>query len=748
MSCSNLRRVLGLSLLLIFSIVCMAQESSTKGAAATQRYQATRLNDSLPIIYEEMFVDLGASEYEGHNMNGPSVIRIPDWIAPENRANPDARYYCYFAHHSDAYIRMAWAADIEGPWHLYDVGTGVDIGDRGVLDHGGESIVLGNGLSIDPNHLASPDAHVDYENQRIILYFHSGSSSWHNGVEIDKQISWVATSPYGLEFYNNIEPVYLGSSYFAVFEYGGEMYALDNGASIYKALDANDPWTPPADHNFTKGLWDKRSDNPFQEAITENTGLPSGDLRVRHASVRVVGDTLHVFYSRRGDLLENIQMSAVDMSAGDWKEWVCPWPPEQILESLPGWEGGELPPAYSEAGPAPEDVNQLRDPYVFVDTDDSLYVFYTGRGEDAIGVARLSEVYITYSLPPDDPTSLLADPVSSSEIELQWSDNSLNEDGFKLERKSGDGEYEDIGKLSSNTTSYIDQGLSDSTTFTYRVYAYNAEGNSAYTNEASATTFNNNSETFTYGANEDTYVRGGESANLNFGSDVELQLKTGSKEDFFRRVLVKFDMRDKELGSNDIARAKLRLYAYRASTSVIAASEIDDLWTENVVTWATAPVSRKSISTAEVSTADRYYEWNVTAYVQSKLSLDSVISICVEDLIAANANVEFNSREANSNRPELVINTTGIPDPTSSSVAENPLINVYPNPAKDILNVNVSNDRIRNLLIYDLAGQAVYNLSDLHGQSQINIGHLSNGIYLLKVETDSGISIAKFIKSH
>ena len=76
------------------------------------------------------------------------------------------------------------------------------------------------------------------------------------------------------------------------------------------------------------------------------------------------------------------------------------------------------------------------------------------------------------------------------------------------------------------------------------------------------------------------------------------------------------------------------------------------------------------------------------------------------------------------------------------------MINVYPNPAKDILNVNVSNDRIRNLLIYDLAGQAVYNLSDLHGQSQINIGHLSNGIYLLKVETDSGISIAKFIKSH
>ena len=35
-------------------------------------------------------------------------------------------------------------------------------------------------------------------------------------------------------------------------------------------------------------------------------------------------------------------------------------------------------------------VNQLRDPYIFEDRDGSLYLYYSGQGEDAIGVAAVS----------------------------------------------------------------------------------------------------------------------------------------------------------------------------------------------------------------------------------------------------------------------------------------------------------------------------------------------------------------------
>ena len=66
-----------------------------------------------PIITQRMFTSLGISS-QGENINGPTVIRIPDWIAPENRANPDAKYYIYFAHHKGEYIRMVWATEIEG----------------------------------------------------------------------------------------------------------------------------------------------------------------------------------------------------------------------------------------------------------------------------------------------------------------------------------------------------------------------------------------------------------------------------------------------------------------------------------------------------------------------------------------------------------------------------------------------------------------------------------------------------------
>ena len=54
----------------------------------------------------------------GDNINGPSLIRVPDWI-------PSAlgKYYLYFAHHQGTYIRLAYADQLEGPWRLYSPGV-------------------------------------------------------------------------------------------------------------------------------------------------------------------------------------------------------------------------------------------------------------------------------------------------------------------------------------------------------------------------------------------------------------------------------------------------------------------------------------------------------------------------------------------------------------------------------------------------------------------------------------------------
>lgn len=353
-------------------------------------YSPKRLNNAQPIIHQGMFTELGAEE-EGININGPSVIRIPDWIKPENRAHPDAQYYCYFAHHDGQYIRMAWAIEIEGPWHLYQVGDGVKLGDRGVLDLGDDVIELDNSITLANNHLASPDAHVDNKNQRIILYFHSGPTSRVDGKPIGGQHTLVSFSPYGLDFHDHIQPIFLGKSYFRVFNYNEHLYALTNDGVIFRPLDNDNPWTPPRGFDFTQRLWEQLPENPFQNDIG-NAGHTPGQLRIRHPSVRLVDDKLHVFYTRRGDLLENIQMSVIDLSVGDWTQWDPTYPPVQILQTEPGWEGGELTPYPSKKGKTPEDVNQLRDPFVFEDIDGTIYLFYTGRGEDALGLVKLTEI--------------------------------------------------------------------------------------------------------------------------------------------------------------------------------------------------------------------------------------------------------------------------------------------------------------------------------------------------------------------
>ena len=87
------------------------------------------------------------------------------------------------------------------------------------------------------------------------------------------------------------------------------------------------------------------------------------------------------------------------------------------------------------------------------------------------------------------PNNLTVTPASSSQINLSWTDQSTNETGFQVERKTGaGGTYAQIATAAANTTTYSDNGLAEGTTYFYRVRAVNATDNSAYSNEASGAT--------------------------------------------------------------------------------------------------------------------------------------------------------------------------------------------------------------------------------------------------------------------
>jgi fibronectin type 3 domain-containing protein len=84
---------------------------------------------------------------------------------------------------------------------------------------------------------------------------------------------------------------------------------------------------------------------------------------------------------------------------------------------------------------------------------------------------------------------LNADAGSSSIIDLWWDDNSNNESGFKIERSpNGTSNWVQIDTVGVDDPIYSDFDLSCNTIYYYRVRAYNAGGDSAYSNTASTST--------------------------------------------------------------------------------------------------------------------------------------------------------------------------------------------------------------------------------------------------------------------
>ena len=73
----------------------------------------------------------------------------------------------------------------------------------------------------------------------------------------------------------------------------------------------------------------------------------------------------------------------------------------------------------------------------------------------------------------------------AAQLRLSWTDNSNNEDGFTILRKTApSGSYSTIASVGANVTSYTDSTVSAGTTYCYQVAAFNSAGQSAKTPEA------------------------------------------------------------------------------------------------------------------------------------------------------------------------------------------------------------------------------------------------------------------------
>ena len=105
--------------------------------------------------------------------------------------------------------------------------------------------------------------------------------------------------------------------------------------------------------------------------------------------------------------------------------------------------------------------------------------------------------------------SLLSADTGLRSVRLSWQDNSVDEQGFYIERSTDGVNWVRVGKASANATSFTDKGmhgkttllqkirafifgaLKENTTYYYRVQAYNSSGVSRYCPEISVTTDRN-----------------------------------------------------------------------------------------------------------------------------------------------------------------------------------------------------------------------------------------------------------------
>jgi hypothetical protein len=274
----------------------------------------------------------------GDNINGPSLIRVPEWVE-----RPLGKYYLYFGHHRGEHIRLAYADHLEGPWQTYEPGV-LELAD-----------------SYFQHHIASPDVLVDEERRQFHLYFHGSMTAPDRQAhpELKGQATRVARSNDGLQF--TAQPEIFGFPYFRVFRWDGWYYAMAMPGVFYRSRDGL--------HDFEAGA------DLFKDVVSD----------IRHCAFKRDGDVLTVFYTNRGDCPERILRSTVHLTP-DWRKWRAS-PPEDVLAPELAYEGVNCPRVPSKGGPILEPAYQLRDPYVFRESGRD-YLLYAVAGEQGIAIAE------------------------------------------------------------------------------------------------------------------------------------------------------------------------------------------------------------------------------------------------------------------------------------------------------------------------------------------------------------------------
>ena len=340
-------------------------------AAAGSGFVLARPPQSLPRVTatrlsQNPLITLRTSSSLGDNLNGPTVIRVPEWVE-----RPLGRYYMYFAHHMGRHIRLAYADAVEGPWRIHEPGV-LPVSETALFRPQPDPV---ENLENFYTHVASPEIEVDPVNRRFVMWVHgwwTDGRTWPVGEPAARawarqngyaQFTQAATSTDGLSF--RARPAITKISYLRVFRLDGARYGMARSGRLARAKDPLD--------SFELGP------NPFRGGTYAN--------RIRHVAVLQRGRRLHVFFTAIADAPERILMSTIEAN-GDWSTWVAS-PAVEVMAPEAPFECAALPAAPSEGGDIKGPARQLRDP-ALLDDAGRVFLFYSYCGEQGIAAAELT----------------------------------------------------------------------------------------------------------------------------------------------------------------------------------------------------------------------------------------------------------------------------------------------------------------------------------------------------------------------
>jgi hypothetical protein len=291
---------------------------------------------------------------------------------------------------------------------------------------------------------------------------------------------------------------------------------------------------------------------------------------------------------------------------------------------------------------------------LFHHSDDQSGTTYAGNFQ----VAAFQNVAFSAISGPGAPGALTYSQPSPARVTISWGAAPLAA-GYRIERRTENGTFAQIIDLPSGSLTFNDDHVASDTAYEYRVFAFNASGNSPLSNVIRVTTPPADVYALLDGglsAVADATVKGSDPS-VNFGSQPNLAvagLSTVGTTAITAKTYWKFDVS----GLPTLKSASLRLavaavkdlamtgFSYTGQLRFLPDSS--DSWTESGITWANAPLNNTATSGFQAGTTP------VSTLSVSTTSVPEVGSIIALD---ANASV-INSNKGANNIVSYAMNST------------------------------------------------------------------------------------------